>query len=148
MKSPITGKEMKKMCENRTMEFRGEQYTAEYTYWLCEDTGERFTTAETDDEFYFAITGQYRAKYGIPSVDQIKEIKRKYNLTDAGLGQILGFGKNQIASYLDGEVPSKTNGRMLSALLDENVFNVFLNLSKNQLGEKKYNKIRERLQLV
>ncbi len=134
--------------EIRTIEFRGEKYTACYRFWLCEDTGESFTTTESDNEFYFAITDQYRAKYGIPTIGQIREIKEKYNLSDAGLGQILGFGKNQIKSYLDGEIPTKTNGRVLSAILTPAVFSVFLDLAKNQLGEKKINRIKKNLDLI
>lgn len=44
MKSPFTGKEMKVVYELRTWNFRGEQYEYMHTAWLCEDTGEKFTT--------------------------------------------------------------------------------------------------------
>ena len=42
MKSPFTGKEMKKVYEKRTWNFRGEMYEYTHASWLCEDTGEMF----------------------------------------------------------------------------------------------------------
>ena len=58
MKSPLTGKEMKLVYEKRTSNFRGEQYEFEHTAWLCEDTGEQFTTDETDTAAFVQVTNQ------------------------------------------------------------------------------------------
>lgn len=146
MKSPFANCEAQLRVEPAKVVFRGDEYEYQYHYYECDKTGERFTTKELDNENTEQVYSQYRQKYGIPSVEQIKEIKAKYNLTNTKLGQILGFGENQIAHYLDGEVPSKTNGRLMMALLNPIVFSVFLNLSRNQLGEKKYNKIKEQLE--
>lgn len=63
MKSPFTGKEMKVVYELRTWNFRGEQYEYMHTAWLCEDTGEKFTTDELADAGFAQVINQYREKY-------------------------------------------------------------------------------------
>ena len=64
MKSPFTGMEMKVVYELRTWNFRGEQYEYMHTAWLCEDTGEKFTTDELADAGFAQVINQYREKYG------------------------------------------------------------------------------------
>ena len=75
MKSPFTGKEMKVVYENRTWNFRGEQYEYVHAAWLCADTGEKFTTDDLDDAGFAQVTNQYRAKYGIPFTDEIVAVR-------------------------------------------------------------------------
>lgn len=49
MKSPITGKEMKLTKERRSMEFRNEKFEIVFHYFLCEVSGEQFTTTSLDE---------------------------------------------------------------------------------------------------
>jgi len=59
MKSPLTGKEMKLMSEPSTLEYRGKEYEVIHRFYLCEVSGEEFTTTELDqqnlDELYNKI---------------------------------------------------------------------------------------------
>ena len=71
MKSPFTGKEMKLVYEKRTWKFRGEEYEFLHAAWRCEDTGEQFTTDESDTAGFIQVTNQYRVKYGIPYTEEI-----------------------------------------------------------------------------
>jgi uncharacterized phage-associated protein len=148
MKSPFTGKEMELMYESRTWKFRGEVYEYMHASWLCADTGERFTTDETDDAGYRQVTNQYRAKYGIPYTDEIIALRCKYGLSAAKMSLILGFGVNQWRSYEDGEVPSVSNGRMIRSIADPSVFLNILNSAKHVLGESDYMKISSRIQAI
>ena len=66
MKSPFTGKEMKRIHETRLWKFRGEEYPYIHTAWQCEDSGEKFTNDDSDMAGFVQVTNQYREKYGIP----------------------------------------------------------------------------------
>lgn len=57
MKSPITGKDMKLMSEKRTLKYKGKEFTVDYEFWLCEDSGEKFTTDELDDKNLAELIG-------------------------------------------------------------------------------------------
>lgn len=145
MLSPYTGKEMKLVREQRTWNFRGERYEYTHTAYLCEDTGEQFTTAETDDDAYFQVTSQYREKYGIPTADEITSIRISYGLSSAKMSVILGFGINQWRLYEKGEVPSISNGRLIRTIKTPSVFLDLVDAAKNTLTEKEYDNIRDRV---
>jgi len=49
MNSPLTGKEMILQERPLILDYRGNQYTINHRYYLCEDTGEEFTDTELDD---------------------------------------------------------------------------------------------------
>lgn len=146
MKSPFANCEARIVQEQRTIKFRGDEYAYVYSCYECEQTKERFTTTEIDEENVQQVYRQYRAKYGIPSGKDIAELKEKYGISAARLALILGFGENQISNYIDGEVPNKANGKTLSAIKDPRVFMRYIELAKEQLKPSVYEKLMSNLQ--
>lgn len=142
MRSPIEGARL--MHESATVKFRGEVYNYTYSFFVDTD-GRRFTTTEIDEGNIEQVYSQYRKKYGIPSPTEIAELKALYGLSNAKLAMILGFGENQIANYLDGEIPSNSNGKTLSVIRDPAVMEAYVDNAREQLGEKAYARIKERL---
>lgn len=147
MKSPYTGKEMSKMYEKRTWKFRGEDYEYFHILWKCEDTGELFTTDETDDAGYNQVTNQYRTKYGLPFTDEIIDIRERYGISATKMAQILGFGVNQWRLYEAGEVPSVSNGRMIRSIMNPLVFLEMVNSSKSILSPAEYRRICSKVEI-
>jgi putative zinc finger/helix-turn-helix YgiT family protein len=121
MKSPLTGGRVKEVTTTEVKEFRKEEFCVHVRYYICEDTGEQFTTTEQDTLQFNDLYAQYRVKHGIPFPDEIKEIRKKYQLNYSQISRILGFGTNQYAKYEAGEVPSESNGKMIAAIKDKNV---------------------------
>ena len=146
MKSPFTGNEMKRVCEKRTWKFRGEEYEYIHTAWLCEDSGELFTTDEMDDVGYAQVTNQYRVRYGIPFTDEVVAVREKYGVSAAKMSQILGIGINQWRHYESGEVPSVSNGRMIRSIMNPETFLDYVHSSKNLLGENEYRKLVKKIE--
>jgi len=60
MKSPITGKEMALIKENRILTFRNEEFEVVYHHYKCEESGELFTTTELDEINLTQLYNQYR----------------------------------------------------------------------------------------
>ena len=141
MKSPFTGKEMKRVYEKRTWNFRGEQYEYEHIAWLCEDSGEQFSDDESDTAGFVQVTNQYRAKYGIPYTDEIIAVRQRYGISAAKMSLILGIGINQYRLYEQGEVPSVSNGRMIRSIMNPKVMLEMVESSKNELSAPEYDKI-------
>jgi len=52
MKSPFTGGRVKEVYTTELMEYKGREYAVHVRYYVCEDTGEKFTTTEQDQEWY------------------------------------------------------------------------------------------------
>lgn len=113
MKSPITGKEMKLTYEWKTISFRKENFDIKYQFYLCEDSGEHFTTTELDELNIGLVHNLYRVKHHIPSVEEIREIKESYGLSAARMSNILGFGPNTYRLYESGDVPSIPNANLI-----------------------------------
>jgi len=50
MKSPLTGREMKLMSEQSTLDYKGNTYDVTHHFYLCELSNEQFTTTELDEQ--------------------------------------------------------------------------------------------------
>lgn len=145
MKSPFTGKEMTRIYEKCVWQFRGEKFSYYRTAWRCQDTGEQFTTDESDDAGYFQVTNQYREKYGIPFTDEIVATRERYAISAAKMAQILGFGINQYRLYEQGEVPNVSNGRIIRSIMNPKVMLDMVESSRNVLSPNEYNKITSKV---
>ena len=141
MKSPLTGGKVKEVSTMETKAFRKEEFCVHVRYYICEDTGEQFTTTEQDTLQFNDLYAQYRVKHGIPFPDEIKEIRKKYNLNYSQISRILGFGANQYAKYETGEVPSESNGKMIAAIRDKNVLLSLLEGCKAVFQPSEYERI-------
>ena len=148
MKSPFTGKEMKRVYEKRTWNFRGEQYDYIHIAWFCEDSGEQFTDDDSDTAGFVQVTNQYRAKYGIPYTDEIIAVRKRYGISAAKMSLILGIGVNQYRLYEQGEVPNVSNGRMIRTIMNPKVMLEMVESSKNELSVSEYDKITGKVQTV
>ena len=119
--SPFTGGKVREVFKQETMSFRGENYLVHSKYYVCEDTGQEFTTTEQDDSTLNDLYAQYRIKHGIPFPDEIASIRKRYGLNQSQIGKLLGFGVNQWARYEGGQVPSDSNGRLIAVLRRKSV---------------------------
>ena len=148
MQSPYTGKEMSFVFEKRTWCFRGEEFDYMHASWFCVDSGESFTTDETDDAAFIQVTNKYRAKYGIPYTDEIISLRKYYGVSATKMSHILGFGVNQWRLYENGEVPSISNGRMIRSIMNPVVFLDLVNSSKEFMSTKEYTKLVDRIKVI
>lgn len=151
MKSPITGKEMKLKLESRELDFRKESFKIAYHFYLCEESGEQFTTTEIEDLNMTQLYNQYRDKHNLPFPDEIARIRAKYGLPANKMSEILGFGVNSYRNYENGEVPSLANARLIQLADDPIKFKSLVELTdnidieyKNKLLKKIENLIEEK----
>lgn len=118
MKSPITGKPMILKQERRSMDFRKETFELVFHYYLCEDSGEQFTTTALDEVNMNQVYNQYRDKFNIPFPEDIQQIREQYGLSAAKMSEILGFGINTYRQYEAGEIPSVANAKLIQMAED------------------------------
>jgi uncharacterized phage-associated protein/DNA-binding transcriptional regulator YiaG len=148
MKSPITGKEMTLQIEKDILVFRKEKFEYKHKSYLCEDSGESFTTTELDEFNLNQVYNQYRDKHNIPFPDEIIKLRYTYSLSAGMMSRILGLGINSYRNYEKGEVPSLANGKLISSVLNsiENFkYQVDLN---NDLNEEEKIKALKKIDIV
>ena len=88
MASPLTGGKVKEINTVETHEFRKEKYSVHVRYYICEDTGERFTTTDQDTLLFNDLYSQYRIRHGIPFPDEIQAVRERYSLTCSCISKI------------------------------------------------------------
>lgn len=141
IKSPFTGGRVKEVSTIEEKEFRKEKYSVHVRYYVCEDTGEQFTTTEQDTLLFNDLYSQYRVRHGIPFPDEIKALRQKYNLNYSQITKILGFGANQYARYEAGEIPSESNGKMIATIRDKRVILELLKSCRAVFPTNEYQRI-------
>lgn len=108
--------------EVQTLNFRKEEFTVKQRFYLCEDSGERFTSTQLDELNLSLVYNAYRAKHHILSPEEIKETREKYGLSAVKMSEILGFGSNSFGLYERGEIPSLANSKLLKLASDPESF--------------------------
>lgn len=141
LKSPFTGGRVKEVSTVEEHEFRKETFSVHVRYYVCEDTGEKFTTSEQDELLFNELYSQYRVNHGIPFPEEIRAIRQHYGLNYQQMSKILGFGSNQYAQYEKGQVPSESNGKMLSAMMNRQFMLHLLEDSKAEFSDEEYQKV-------
>lgn len=76
MKSPLTGREMKLVSEPSTMDYKGKTYNVIHHHYLCETTGEQFTTSELDEMNLLELNKQVKLDF----LDQFEVTEGKINI--------------------------------------------------------------------
>ncbi len=145
MKSPITGKEMKLIHEERQMTFRKEEFTYIHHAFHDEDIDELFTTTQLDEINMLQVYNQYRERFNIPFPEQIKKVREKYEVSAKKMSEILGFGVNGYRNYENGEMPSVSNARLIHNAKNPKVFLDSVK-SCNSLSENDENKIIKKIE--
>lgn len=143
-----SGKPMQVCFKPETVTYRGEKYECMYISYRDDESGEEFTTTESDTVWFNQVTNQYRAKYGIPYTDEIIALRELYSVSAAKMSLILGFGVNQYRLYEMGEVPSESNGKMIRGAMNPHVFLDLVRSSRHQLTGREYAKITARVEEV
>ena len=141
LKSPFTGGKVKEVSTVEEHEFRKEKFSVHVRYYVCEDTGEKFTTTEQDELLFNELYSQYRVNHGIPFPEEIKGIRLRYSLNYQQITKILGFGVNQYAQYEKGQMPSESNGKLLSAAMNRAFMLHLLEDSRAEFDEAEYEKV-------
>lgn len=141
IKSPFTGGKVKEINTVEEHEFRKEKFSVHVRYYVCEDTGERFTTTEQDELLFNELYSQYRVSHGIPFPEEIKDIRLHYGLNYQQITKILGFGVNQYPQYERGQMPSESNGKLLSAIMNRQFMLHLLEDSRAEFDEGEYDKV-------
>lgn len=148
MKSPFTGGKTKLQKEPRVLEYRKDTFNVMYHYYVCIDSGEQFTTTAIDTLNINQVHNKYRERYGIPFIDEIKNIREKYGLSAAKMSEVLGLGANVYRHYEAGEMPSVSTGRLIRLAEDPEEFRKLLDMSKNVLEQHEFDRVKKKIDLA
>ncbi len=56
------------------------EYTVHYHFYLCNESGEQFTSSELDEMNLVQVYNQYRDEHNLPFPEEIRAIRQTYGL--------------------------------------------------------------------
>ena len=128
--------------ETGTLQFRKETFQVVKHFYKCDKCQEEFTTTESDQLTYNQLVNQYRAKYHIPSADEIKKIREQYGLSAARMSQLLGLGINTYGNYEKDDIPVEANAILIKQAANPHNFADII-ADKVELNDTIWIKIKE-----
>ncbi len=128
-----------------TEKFRKEEFSLIYHHYVCQVTGQSFTTDELDNLNVNQVYSQYRQKHQIMFPEQISQLRDRYGLSAARMSLLLDFGPNQYRSYEDGEIPSDSNAAHLRLARNPRTFREMVRAKKDKLRPNELAKLEEHL---
>lgn len=86
---------------------RGEQIEIEANVLICSVCGEDIFDKKLDSVNLQKVYATYRAKHGLLSPDEIREIRERYGLSQRGMSRFLGWGEITLHRYESGGLPDQ-----------------------------------------
>lgn len=140
-------KEMCPICEKESqvnaikkkeaINVRGELIDVEYEVLKCNECGEEYVNTETPHDPFVYAYDIYRKKHNMLQPDEIKEIRKKYGLTQGELSRLLGWGGATLSRYETGALQDKTHDNQLKLLKDPRNMRVILTENPDALREQR-----------
>ena len=125
-------------------EYKGVEVNVEENVPICKRCGNELIINYIEDENLKKIYDKYREIKNIITPSKIKELRRKYNISQRELTAILDYGKMTINRYENGSLPSKTQSDYLRLIAKDK--NEFINkaqeaLYANRISQRTFDKI-------
>jgi len=104
------------MSSVETVNIRNENIQIEVPYFKCKVCNEEFFDLDTDplDLAY----RQFRSKYNMIQPEQIKDFRKKFELTQKDLSNLLGWGGATISRYENGALQDEAHDKILHLVMD------------------------------
>ena len=116
-----------------TFEIKGENIEITVPARFDSKTNKIIDDMELDNQAVKMAQEKYRKKYNYVAPKDIKALRQKWNLTQKQLANIIGWSPSTIALYEVGEIPTKSNNRLLKVLIkDPQAMKDFITESKEQ----------------
>ena len=128
--------------ETGTLQFRKEPFQIVKHFYKCDKCLEEFTTTESDQLTYNQLVNQYRAKYHIPSAEEIKKIREQYGLSAKRMSELLGLGSNTYGLYEKDDIPVEANAILIKQAANPDNFADMI-AEKVDINDSIWSKIKE-----
>ncbi len=95
---------------------RGEEIKIEANVLVCSLCGEDIFDKKLDAMNLQKVYATYRAKHGLLSPDDIREIRERYGLSQRGMSRFLGWGEITLHRYESGGLPDRVHNDLLQMI--------------------------------
>lgn len=111
---------------------------------ICNICGNEIFVSDICDYNLVALYEKYKKKHGIIRVIEIKRVIVKYSIGEEILSLLLGWKKEIINRYLDGDMPTSAHSDILKKIYENpNYYSILLQTNKERINPIDYNKSRQ-----
>lgn len=115
----LCGGEAPLVTEPRKASIGDRSVMIEDEFYRCGTCGETFYTGDMSDEALRRASAAVRREDGLLMPEEIREIRRKYGLSQAGLERLIGAGAKTVVRWERGTIfQNKTADTLLRVLRD------------------------------
>lgn len=117
---PICGKptEWKEKISRDEFDVRGEKIFVEFPLFSCSICNTEFEDLNSEIDPYALAYEEYRNRKGMVHPNQIKEFRRKYDLTQKELSDLLGIGGITLSRYENGALQDEAHDQLLKFIFE------------------------------
>ena len=113
---------------------------------VCKNCKTKLFHEQLDRENQKRAFDKFREKKNILSVKEIKDIRKKYQLTQKEISRLLGWGEITYHRYEKGSLPDQTHNNQLILIKEPANVKVLLKNNSDNLSRKTIKKLSERLE--
>ena len=119
-----------------TFDIRGIEIEVTAPARFDSQTGKIVADMQLDNQAIKLAQDKFRKQFDFVSPNDIKNLRKKWNLSQKQLAEVIGWSPSTVALYEGGEIPTKSNNRLLKILIKDNqVMRDFIQESKIDLEE-------------
>ncbi len=117
---PVCGKtgEWEQVTTRENFEVRGENIPVEFSILRCPQCQNEFEDLKSNADPYALAYEEYRNRKGMVHPNQIKEFRKKYDLTQKELSNLLGLGEITLSRYENGALQDEAHDRLLKFIFE------------------------------
>lgn len=122
-------------------------YTAKKA--VCSECNNEIFVSEICDYNLNSLYEEYRNLHNIIKIEDIKRIMIKYCINEEALSLLLGWGRETISRYINGDMINSSNSDILKKIHNNpNYYSILLQTNKGRINPIDYNKSRQAVKAV
>lgn len=138
---------IKEVKEFREYTIKGTKVSGEITILLCKNCGEEIYNKENEINNDRILFDDYKRKNNLLTSQEIKAMRENYELSQAVLAKLLGFGEKTITRYENGAIQDKTHDLLMRLASVESNFLQLWETNKNNFSSYENKKIKKAITL-
>lgn len=100
------------------IDVRGEKIEVETRRYRCLDCGEEFEDSRSDDDPLDKAYKEYRRRHKMTTPEEIRNLRKRYGLTQSEMSTLLGWGAVTLSRYENGALQDEAHEKTLRLVME------------------------------
>lgn len=136
---------LEEIHKTELIDVRGEEIPVEVNYYHCNSCNMDFENLNDENDYLDSAYRIYRERHNMMQPEDIKKLRKKYELTQTEMAKLLGWGGVTLARYENGALQDHAHDKALKFLTKPRNIYELLKQNPEAVGKEKYGKLKEYL---